>query len=85
MKAVLDLTLSLPSIEKLDLPLEYGEKENYHLSDRATFATAFSASTFPSLQEANLEYWEDEPGNQNTKPRNLIGTQDYDLLSSAIF
>ncbi|CAG8971986.1 hypothetical protein HYALB_00003324 [Hymenoscyphus albidus] len=83
---LVDISLKLPSLESLSWEIsETNDMNDPPAISRARFATCLSSCTFPKLRQANLNFQYQAPANHNAKPANLVGDQEYDPVSTAIF
>lgn len=86
MRAVVDMTAKLPSLEDLHWTLHDDEKHHAEIrvTNRHSFASILSTCTFPSLKTAMITFFHESPLNQAMKPADLLGNQSDDPLSTAL-
>ena len=86
MQAVVDMTTTFPNLEIWDCTLYDDEKlyPRIRVTNRHSFASAFSGCTFPTLKTVDIRFFHKAPLNQNMKPADLRSGQSYDPLSTAL-
>lgn len=86
MQTVVDMISKFPKLEIWDCKLYDNEKlyPANRVTNRHSFAFAFSNCTFPSLKTVDITFFHEVPLNQYKKPPDLRCGQSYDPLSTAL-